>query len=352
MKKLKCFIKLFFALIFPGLCSAQWAPWTLADPTATTNASVALPESFGEIMIAKGIGDGRLYYNVASTNGTWTGFKLIPGSLTTKNSVDAVSQFDGLPNEDLFLLATDPQDNIYFNKSSVDAVTLTTTWSTNWTKIEGVTDVAMTITRPDNDALNINSIFVFSKGKIDHRLYMNEYNIRKNIWKGWSLIPGTENLFTAVSLECVHTDNDIDGRRIYIFATDPLGKVEYTTFNYSQKKIQALNTDFITNGGIWVPWQTIEGITTNLPVGASSNYGNGPITIFAVDASSKKIFTSSYQDPTYAPILIPFKFRNRWTPWTEVNGGFQTNCKVTCGDNASRIFITGLDNKIWTTWKM
>src|SRR5450432_3883355 len=170
MKKLKCFIKLFFALISPVLCSAQWAPWTLADPTATTNASVALPESFGAIMIAKGIGDGRLYYNVASTNGPWTGFKLIPGSLTTKNSVDAVSQFDGLPNEDLFLLATDPQDNIYFNKSSVDAVTLTTTWSTNWTKIEGVTDVAMTITRPDNDALNINSIFVFSKGKIDHRL--------------------------------------------------------------------------------------------------------------------------------------------------------------------------------------
>src|SRR5450755_1828414 len=157
---------LLFLVSFTG--QAQWQGWHTISASGTTNVPVCIPEATPQMIIGNGVNVKNIYYSVSANP-----FSVIPGNFLSNVSVDAVSWFHGLPFSDLYVFGKNLNNQLYFNLGRFDNNSGQVTWPNNWTPLDGRTDVAPTVTSPDNTG---NNIFLFIKGETDNQIYLNEYN--------------------------------------------------------------------------------------------------------------------------------------------------------------------------------
>jgi hypothetical protein len=142
--------------------TGQWGGWHEVWGDGTTDRAVSVASDGGTLyLFAKGIADRQFYLNIDSGGG-WGGWHVIPGGGTTDVAPNAV--VSGLT---IYLFGKGIRDRrIYLKKYD----TYLHDWGP-WEEIpgNGTTDVSLAGAAygPGND------LYVFAKGIIDHRVYMN-----------------------------------------------------------------------------------------------------------------------------------------------------------------------------------
>lgn len=256
---------------------------------------------------------GKIFTKIFNEKQEW---KEVNGNGITNLSLNAITL-----NNKLYLFSVGVDSNRIYVNTLVKGFRGVNLWS-GWNEINGngTTDAAISAT------VHNGSIYLFSKGINDRRVYMSKFDQTR--WSDWSAVPG--NFMTNVPLNSVSL-----GTQLYIFGKSiNEEQIFYKTLTNTAHGIQ-----------VWSDWQSVNNnsVNTNFQLDLETNTAvssavlNNSIYLIAKEKNSGLLFYTT-------------KTRNSlWNDWQKVPGDRITITRPTIEtfNNQINIFIKGnVDNKI------